>query len=497
MGVLKFRLTSPDAASRLADLRKAYVTGLDRTPSRLIVEIRKDLLICQREDDRERPAVRPLAGRGVRHAVRRHRHPGRAARALPPGRRAGPGQAQRRPEPARRLEADGPADPGRARRDAGARRSRRSSRRRPRRDDPAASSPPPRRASRPAWAAGNLLVEAYTRRSSRPGWPRGQAADPARPSASRRPASRRPWPASGRQAFNAAQVGCRWKSLAPTEGKYRWDELDAQLAWASKQKLAVQAGPLIDFRAGALPDWIWLWEGDFDAILGLAVDLVRQAVARYRGKVPVWHLVHRPGLRRHPRALRGGPDPPHRPAPPGRPPGRPRGAVPRRARPPLGRVDGLQPVPARPAPPGRLPGPRRPGPGRDRPGDRPRLLRAREPPPRPVRLLAAARPLRPAEPPAPRLARHPLGVRPRPPGRPRRPGRGRPVARARPTRRPGGLGRALDRPGGRQAVRPLGHLDADRRRPPHLYPHGGLFRPDQTPKPLVDWLKTFRRELLA
>jgi hypothetical protein len=32
---------------------------------------------------------------------------------------------------------------------------------------------------------------------------------------------------------------------------------------------------------------------------------------------------------------------------------------------------------------------------------------------------------------------------------------------------------------------------------PHLYPHGGLFRPDHTPKPLFTWLKAFRREVLA
>src|SRR3954463_11683789 len=49
MGVLKFQLTSPDAASRLADLRKAYVTGLDRTPSRLSVEFRHGVMTCHRE----------------------------------------------------------------------------------------------------------------------------------------------------------------------------------------------------------------------------------------------------------------------------------------------------------------------------------------------------------------------------------------------------------------------------------------------------------------
>jgi hypothetical protein len=32
---------------------------------------------------------------------------------------------------------------------------------------------------------------------------------------------------------------------------------------------------------------------------------------------------------------------------------------------------------------------------------------------------------------------------------------------------------------------------------PHLYPHGGLFRPDQTPKPLLGWLQILRNETLA
>ena len=32
---------------------------------------------------------------------------------------------------------------------------------------------------------------------------------------------------------------------------------------------------------------------------------------------------------------------------------------------------------------------------------------------------------------------------------------------------------------------------------PHLYPHGGLFRADQSPKPAYQWLQEFRRETLA
>jgi hypothetical protein len=81
--------------------------------------------------------------------------------------------------------------------------------------------------------------------------------------------------------------------LAPSEGQYRWDLFDAQLAWCRRNRLAIEAGPLIEFRQGAIPDWLWLWEGDFETISGLIADFVRQAVSRYRGKVPLWNVVHR------------------------------------------------------------------------------------------------------------------------------------------------------------------------------------------------------------
>jgi hypothetical protein len=32
---------------------------------------------------------------------------------------------------------------------------------------------------------------------------------------------------------------------------------------------------------------------------------------------------------------------------------------------------------------------------------------------------------------------------------------------------------------------------------PHLYPHGGLLRPDQTAKPLYSWLQRLRKETLV
>ncbi len=97
------------------------------------------------------------------------------------------------------------------------------------------------------------------------------------------------WPAT----FNACHVAVTWKQIAPAEGKYQWDIFDSLLAWGKSQGMAIEAGPLVDFRSGALPDWIWLWQGDGETISGLVAEFVRQAVARYKGKVPLWHLIHR------------------------------------------------------------------------------------------------------------------------------------------------------------------------------------------------------------
>ena len=49
MGVMKFRLPSNEPVSGSPDYRKAYITGLDRTPGRVGVELRNGLMTCVRD----------------------------------------------------------------------------------------------------------------------------------------------------------------------------------------------------------------------------------------------------------------------------------------------------------------------------------------------------------------------------------------------------------------------------------------------------------------
>jgi hypothetical protein len=293
MGVLKFQVTSPDLASRLPDLRKAYITGLDRTPSRLTVEFRQGQMVCQRDSGESGRLFVPwpVPGHGTpivgTATLAERRDPYNLAVELARGKL---NDVRNQLADWRQMGLRIPAELESLMTDA----LRSFVRATLSTDSPEASFEAAQSSLAACWTAGDLLVEAYTaqvlqtRLSASTKLPTQLAGvldgDP----------KTAPWAADWGATFNAARVSVPWKQLAPSEGLYRWDELDNQLAWCRKNQVAVQAGPLLDFRPGALPDWIWLWEGDFETILGLVVDLVRHTVQRYRGRIPVWHLVHRP-----------------------------------------------------------------------------------------------------------------------------------------------------------------------------------------------------------
>ncbi|HEV3311756.1 MAG TPA: endo-1,4-beta-xylanase [Chloroflexota bacterium] len=293
MGVLKFRLP-PNEANRLEpDYRKAYITGLDRTPGRLAVELRNGVMTCTRESTEsgrlfvpwpiegfgmpligtatlaERPAPYTLAvelARGKLNDIRNQ-----LSDWLQLGLRSTP-QLEKTLGAAQKAFVVAATTADRAVECVQAAQASLDA----------------------ATAAGDLLIDAYT----------SQILQSRLSSTSRlpthlgcvfeEPAQRAPvvldWPGT----FNMMQVSVPWAQIAASEGQYRWDILDSQLSWARRAGMAVEVGPVVEFRYGALPDWLSLWEGDSETIGGMVADFVQQVVQRYRGRVPLWHLVHRP-----------------------------------------------------------------------------------------------------------------------------------------------------------------------------------------------------------
>jgi hypothetical protein len=103
-----------------------------------------------------------------------------------------------------------------------------------------------------------------------------------------------PPPDSVVRCITSARLRFAWGTVEPDPGRFAWDVPDAQLQWCTSRKITPSIGPLIELRPHALPDWLWLWQGDFDTIIEQATGLVRAAIQRYRGKISTWHLVHRP-----------------------------------------------------------------------------------------------------------------------------------------------------------------------------------------------------------
>ena len=88
--------------------------------------------------------------------------------------------------------------------------------------------------------------------------------------------------------FNAAAVPVRWREIEASEGSYHWTICDKQIGWCRAGGLKVCGGPLLQLDPGGLPDWLYLWEGDFDNLMSFASEFITSAVTRYRGKVDLW-----------------------------------------------------------------------------------------------------------------------------------------------------------------------------------------------------------------
>jgi hypothetical protein len=95
------------------------------------------------------------------------------------------------------------------------------------------------------------------------------------------------------RAFNLVALPMRWRDVEASEGQRHWQASDAQLKWAQSTGLKVLGGPLLEFDERRVPDWTYLWEGDFDTLSTFTLAHVRNTVSRYKGKVNLWHVASR------------------------------------------------------------------------------------------------------------------------------------------------------------------------------------------------------------
>ena len=91
------------------------------------------------------------------------------------------------------------------------------------------------------------------------------------------------------EAANTLGIAFPWKRIEAKEGQYNWSHTDKQLAWAQAHGKRVCAGPLIDWQPESIPDWLVLWDDDYENLLSMTTDYVKRVVTRYKGRVQVWN----------------------------------------------------------------------------------------------------------------------------------------------------------------------------------------------------------------
>ena len=94
------------------------------------------------------------------------------------------------------------------------------------------------------------------------------------------------------EALDFVQMPMRWIEMEPSEAKYAFKQTDQWIEWAvRKARLPVFAGPVIDFRASCVPEWMYIWENDYETLRDLVYEHLKNLVTRYRRTIARWTVI--------------------------------------------------------------------------------------------------------------------------------------------------------------------------------------------------------------
>lgn len=97
--------------------------------------------------------------------------------------------------------------------------------------------------------------------------------------------------------FDYAVVPLNWRQIQPREEELVTRPVDELMDALVGRKVPVVAGPLVDLQESCVPDWMFMWEHDYDTFRDLTYEHVQRMVQRYRRQVSVWNVVS--GLHGH------------------------------------------------------------------------------------------------------------------------------------------------------------------------------------------------------
>jgi hypothetical protein len=91
--------------------------------------------------------------------------------------------------------------------------------------------------------------------------------------------------------FDYAVVPMPWKQIQPEEGAFETPSVDEWIETLNRKRVPVIGGPLIRLAESDVPDWMFIWEHDYETLRQMAYEYVQKVVHRYRKGVGVWNVV--------------------------------------------------------------------------------------------------------------------------------------------------------------------------------------------------------------
>ena len=83
----------------------------------------------------------------------------------------------------------------------------------------------------------------------------------------------------------------RWKALEPQEQQFTWQATDEWMDFLRRVRMPVVAGPLVQFREESIPDWLYIWEHDYETVRDLLYEHIDRVVGRYASHVTLWNVL--------------------------------------------------------------------------------------------------------------------------------------------------------------------------------------------------------------
>ncbi len=94
-----------------------------------------------------------------------------------------------------------------------------------------------------------------------------------------------------RTTFGFVRLPTVWRQIQPKEQGISYARQDAWVKACAAAKVPLRGGPLLHFGVRSVPDWMYIWENDYETILDYAREHVRRTVKRFVGKITSWHVV--------------------------------------------------------------------------------------------------------------------------------------------------------------------------------------------------------------